>query len=266
MKGRSGKKIYILLFLVFVAGIMENTVRERSHASILKEYTYEGEAFREQYLPVSLYNKIHQKKNFSEILTATMLNGKFFPEKISGEDEVYIKYKKEEFSVLQRFYEAIWADVKCFPIPASEIAYEDTFGEPRMYGGERIHEGTDLFGKVKTPGYYPVLSMTDGIVEKIGWLPLGGYRIGIRTPGGAYFYYAHLSSYEKDFVEGEPIHAGEIVGYMGNTGYGEKGTAGKFPVHLHLGIYIKTPHYKELSVNPYWVLKASEKNIRKYTY
>lgn len=266
MKNKSGKKLYLLFVLVLIVGIIENTVRERSHASILKEYTYEKEAFREQYFPTPLYDKIYQKKDFSEILTTTMLDGKFFPRKISRENAVYKKYKREEFLILERLYQAIWEDIKCFPIPATEISYEDTFGEPRTYGGNRVHEGVDLFGDIKTPGYYPVLSMTDGIVEKIGWLPLGGYRIGIRAPGGAYFYYAHLSSYEKEFLIGDHVYAGEIVGYMGNTGYGETGTSGKFPVHLHLGIYIKTPHYEELSVNPYWVLKASEKNIRKYTY
>lgn len=46
---------------------------------------------------------------------------------------------------------------------------------------------------------------------------------------------------------------------MGNTGYGSEGTRGKFPVHLHLGIYIEVPFQKELSVNPYWLLKIFEK-------
>ena len=42
-------------------------------------------------------------------------------------------------------------------------------------------------------GLFPVLSMTDGVVEKKGWLPQGGYRLGIRSDGGIYYYYAHLS-------------------------------------------------------------------------
>jgi murein DD-endopeptidase MepM/ murein hydrolase activator NlpD len=108
--------------------------------------------------------------------------------------------------------------------------------------------------------------MTDGVVEKIGWLPLGGYRIGIRSPHGGYFYYAHLSGYEKKFQEGESIEAGDILGYMGNTGYGTEGTKGKFPVHLHLGIYIRTPQTEELSVDPYWILRCIYKNIRNYSY
>ena len=93
-----------------------------------------------------------------------------------------------------------------------------------------------------------------------------GYRIGIRSPSGGYFYYAHLSSYERDWKEGDSIKAGEILGFMGDTGYGSEGTKGKFPVHLHLGIYIQTPYSREMSVNPYWVLKAVQKKIRKGVY
>ena len=113
---------------------------------------------------------------------------------------------------------------------------------------------------------YPVLSMTEGTIEKMGWLPLGGYRVGIRSPHGGYFYYAHLSEYEKNIKEGKKVHAGDILGFMGNTGYGEMGTSGKFPVHLHLGIYILSPDEKELSVNPYWILNSVKKKTRNYRY
>ena len=48
-------------------------------------------------------------------------------------------------------------------------------------------------------GWYSVISVSDGVVEKIGWLPQGGYRIGIRSANGVYFYYAHLAEYAKKF-------------------------------------------------------------------
>ncbi len=104
---------------------------------------------------------------------------------------------------------------------------------------------------------YPVVSMTDGVVEKMGWLELGGWRIGIRAPHGGYFYYAHLSSY-ADLEIGDTVSAGEFLGFMGDTGYGTtEGTCGKFPVHLHLGIYLDI-NGQEISVNPYFVLKFTE--------
>ena len=111
-----------------------------------------------------------------------------------------------------------------------------------------------------------MISMTDGKIEKIGWLPLGGYRIGIRSPHGGYFYYAHLASYHKYFQTGEAVEAGQILGFMGDTGYAEQGKSRMFPVHLHLGIYINPQGKEELSVNPYYVLQAMEKKVKKYTY
>ena len=111
-----------------------------------------------------------------------------------------------------------------------------------------------------------IIPSSDGIVEQKGWLPLGGYRIGIRSDSGGYFYYAHLSSYEEDFTPGDRVQAGEILGFMGNTGYGQEGTSERFPVHLHLGIYITTPEGQDISVNPYHVLQCLRKKIRKYTY
>ena len=104
-------------------------------------------------------------------------------------------------------------------------------------------------------GIYPIYSVSDGVVVKIGWLNLGGFRIGIRSPKGAYFYYAHLSEYAKDFEPGEKISAGTLLGFMGDTGYSDvEGTTGNFPVHLHFGIYFTDEKEGEFSVNPYPLL------------
>ena len=53
--------------------------------------------------------------------------------------------------------------------------------------------------------------MTDGTVTSKGWLPKGGWRIGITAPHGGYFYYAHLDSY-ADVEIGEEIKAGDLIG------------------------------------------------------
>ena len=51
---------------------------------------------------------------------------------------------------------------------------------------------------------------------------------------------------------------------MGNTGYGPKGTKGRFPVHLHMGIYIKTPKVQEMSVDPYHILKMLQESTGRF--
>lgn len=180
--------------------------------------------------------------------------------------------KNEGFGAVADSMRAIWEDLTYFPVPASvknedaDITFENSWLFERSFGGTRGHEGCDIMASLNRRGYYPVISMTDGTVEKIGWLPQGGYRIGIRAKSGAYFYYAHLYEYASHFKEGTPVIAGQLLGYMGDSGYGEEGTIGKFDVHLHIGIYIKTEQSDEVSVNPYYVLRYLEKKKLNYSY
>ncbi len=158
--------------------------------------------------------------------------------------------------------ESLLADLECFPVKGDRkggetVSFEDSWGGARTYGGERRHEGTDIMPSNDVRGYFPVVSVSDGVIEKKGWLKLGGWRLGIRAPHGAYFYYAHLDHYAGDLEEGSRVRAGQIIGYMGDSGYGEEGTVGQFAVHLHFGVYLDVEG-EEVSVNPYPLLRLVE--------
>ena len=161
--------------------------------------------------------------------------------------------------------EKIQEDLKCFPVVKEEVdgnypvTFENSWGAERTYGGERTHEGCDLMAVENERGKYKVCSMTDGTVKNIGWLEQGGWRIGIQSDNGIYYYYAHLDSYERAFKTGDRIVSGEVLGRMGDSGYGkEPGTKGNFPVHLHVGIYVTDLEGNERALNPYWYLKRLE--------
>lgn len=260
----------LLTLLILNNCILTHTILDRAAASVLKKDCITSEPFRQQDLSPELYNRLISFEQYSsewtDILTVSMLNSNFHPQKLSFYAKPFLTYKKESYLNLRKYYEAIWKDLQYFPVVDSQIYFENNWMDTRNYGGKRRHEGTDLFGRDTRAGYYPVISITDGIIEQKGWLPLGGYRIGIRSPSGGYFYYAHLASYAGNISAGSTVQAGDILGYMGNTGYGKEGTSGKFPVHLHLGIYISAPDGQEISVNPYHILCCLRKNIRKYRY
>lgn len=174
------------------------------------------------------------------------------------EDIAFVKeYQPEKFNALKKDIFSIFSCADTFPVgkiekmPRADVSFYNSWNDARLYGGERVHEGCDIMATVNERGIYPVLSVSDGVVEKIGWLDLGGYRIGIRSETGVYFYYAHLYEYAKDFEIGEQVSAGTLLGYMGDSGYGEEGTIGKFDVHLHFGIYLNDTEGREYSVNPY---------------
>lgn len=168
------------------------------------------------------------------------------------------------------FLENVENEVIYYPVPESTVdkslktSFVNGWMEERHYNGTSGHEGTDIMASKNERGIYPVVSMTEGTVTNLGWLEKGGYRVGITTESGTYYYYAHLDCY-SNLKKGDRVKAGELLGYMGDSGYGEEGTKGKFAVHLHVGIY-SWKNGEEISVNPYYVLKYLENKKLKYAY
>jgi murein DD-endopeptidase MepM/ murein hydrolase activator NlpD len=128
------------------------------------------------------------------------------------------------------------------PVPVEGVEpsqLADTWGAARSEG--RTHEGIDIFAPRETQ----VLAATRGIVVRRGWNRLGGRAISILGPGGQYHYYAHLEGYDDPDL-GDWVEAGEVIGYVGDSGNAQ-GT----PTHLHYGIYEGGE-----AINPYPRLKA----------
>lgn len=149
-------------------------------------------------------------------------------------------------------------EMECFPVQETDKGkrpwyFENGYGAERSYGGKRSHQGIDIMSEKNKRGCLKIRSVSDGVVEQIGWLKLGGYRIGIRSESGFYYYYAHMDAYAGGMRKGKKVKAGEVLGMMGDTGYGKEGTRGKFAVHLHFGIYRQVKG-EERSLNPYYLL------------
>ncbi|TQR18337.1 M23 family metallopeptidase [Psychrobacillus soli] len=152
-------------------------------------------------------------------------------------------------------FETLNLDARAFPLAINHnYSYRSTWGDSRGWGGRRMHEGTDLFASYSVP----VKSTTFGKVEVMGWNDYGGWRIGIRDVNNTYHYYAHLSGYTKDLKEGDILEPGTIIGYVGSSGYGKEGTSGKFPPHLHYGMY-KYNGRVEWAYDPFPSLKRWER-------
>jgi murein DD-endopeptidase MepM/ murein hydrolase activator NlpD len=113
-----------------------------------------------------------------------------------------------------------------FPIfgPAS---FGDSFGGPRPDVEGGWHHGEDIFA----PSGTPLLAVADGSLHTIGFNRLGGYRLWLRDDDGNDFYYAHLSAYSPLAVEGRRVEAGDVIGFVGDTG-DARGTP-----HLHFEIH-----------------------------
>jgi murein DD-endopeptidase MepM/ murein hydrolase activator NlpD len=164
-----------------------------------------------------------------------------------------------QFTKLYKQFDRLDLFEHAFPLPLGSVySFRSTWGNSRSWGGYRIHEGTDIFAG----NGVPVRSTCFGVIEVKGWNPFGGWRIGIRDINNLYHYYAHLSGYEKIIKTGDIVRPGQIIGWVGSSGYGRPGTQGKFPPHLHYGVY-RDRGLVEWAFDPYPLLRQWEREERK---
>ncbi len=146
--------------------------------------------------------------------------------------------------------------LKAFHPIAKGFAYSDydDFGVSRSYGYKRVHLGHDMMGLIGTP----IVAVESGVVEAIGWNQYGGWRIGIRSfDQKRYYYYAHLRQnwpWVKTLKEGDTVQAGDIIGYMGHTGYSKTENVNNIEeVHLHFGIQLIFDESQKDGNNQIWI-------------
>ena len=142
-------------------------------------------------------------------------------------------------------------------LPVAEgfsYSHSDDFGNSRSYGYKRKHLGHDMMGYVGTP----IVAVEGGTIECIGWNQYGGWRLGIRSfDGKRSYYYAHLrkdSPYAQGIEAGAKVKAGQVIGYMGMTGYSVKSNVNGMSVpHLHFGLQLIFDESQKEGINQIWL-------------
>ncbi len=267
--------IFILVFVAPVVIIM-----------LVDSDVEEKDLSKEIYVPYKYLKSAYIKANkeeisFSKLLTYSACEAGFLADgyshsvlrravKAAKENQEMTEYQKKLF----RIYSKVFDDIKVGPIPeksdiyiwdvkkgkwkkqeSKSYSYTSTndFGAARTYGGDRKHEGNDIIADMSTP----IVTMTDGEITRLGWNEYGGQRVGITSSKGTYFYYAHMSRYADGIVKGKRVKAGDVIGYVGDTGYGPPGTRGQIIPHLHVQIGYKLENSSKgyTWFNPYDVVK-----------
>lgn len=146
--------------------------------------------------------------------------------------------------------------LKAFSPIAKGFPYSDydDFGASRSYGYKRNHLGHDMLGQVGTP----IVAVESGYIEALGWNQYGGWRIGVRSfDKKRYYYYAHLRQgfpYQPELKEGSVVLAGDVIGYMGHTGYSTtEDTNNIDQTHLHFGMEIIFDESQKDGNNQIWI-------------
>lgn len=206
-----------------------------------------------------------------EEITKGMKNYRYYNEvygtvlkEFLGTYKVQRKSKKEgEENSWEEVYglKAFSPIAKTFPF----CHYSD-FGAKRSYGYSRPHLGHDMMSAIGTP----VIAVESGTVEIMGWNQYGGWRVGIRSfDRKRYYYYAHLRQnrpFHVDLKEGGTVKAGDVIGYVGHTGYSTKENVNNInESHLHWGLQLVFDESQKECDNEIWIdiypiTKLLEKN------
>jgi peptidoglycan LD-endopeptidase LytH len=124
----------------------------------------------------------------------------------------------------------------------------DNFDEMRG-GATRRHDALDILA----PRGTNVIAADDGTVKKLFTSVAGGLTVYEFDPDAQYcYYYAHLDAYAPGLHEGQLLHRGDLVGYVGTTGNAPKDTP-----HLHFAVIRLDPDkrwWTGTAINPYPLL------------
>ena len=205
---------------------------------------------------------------------ANELKGDRSPQELLGELYKYYSYYYEAYDAVLGGLLGSYAieingqwraayGLKAFSPIAAGYGYShcSDFGNRRSFGFVRKHLGHDMMGALGTP----IVAVEGGIVEAMGWNRYGGWRIGIRSfDSRRYYYYAHLqrdTPYAKDLEVGDIVQPGDLIGFMGRTGYSDRVNTNNIEtVHLHFGIQLVFEESQkecnaEIWIDPYQIVR-----------
>jgi len=84
-----------------------------------------------------------------------------------------------------------------------------------LFGDPRAHRGVDY----AAPHGTPVRTVADGVVVSKGWSTGYGNTVEIKHNERYSTLYAHLSDYAPKLARGKNVAMGEVIGYVGTTGW-----------------------------------------------
>lgn len=203
----------------------------------------------------NLVQKLKNGENIENMISNQKLYSYYIEAYTAILDEFIGEYEIEVDSNGQKVFQKKYGVKAFLPVAKNyNFSHYDDFGASRSYGYKRVHLGNDLMGSIGTP----IIAVESGTVEAVGWNQYGGWRIGIRSfDKKRYYYYAHLRKdhpYAKDIKEGSAVNAGDVIGYLGMTGYSTKENVNNINVpHLHFGMQLIFDESQKEGTNQIWI-------------
>lgn len=84
-----------------------------------------------------------------------------------------------------------------------------------IFKTHKPHQGVDY----AAPSGTPVKAVGDGVVTRAGWGKGFGNMVVLKHSGGLESMYSHLSGFASGTKQGTRVRQGQVIGYVGATGY-----------------------------------------------
>jgi murein DD-endopeptidase MepM/ murein hydrolase activator NlpD len=155
------------------------------------------------------------------------------------------------------YYNALGENIRksLLRTPIDGARLSSTFGmrfHP-ILGYSRMHQGVDFAAPMGTP----VFAAGDGTVTRVG--PSNGYGNFIEIQHNEQYAtaYGHLSAFAAGLHDGEHVHQGEVIGYVGMTGMATG-------PHLHYEVHYMGEHIDPLSVKMPAITKLADADLKAF--
>lgn len=158
-----------------------------------------------------------------------------------GQSGRFWRFRSQDGSV--DYYDENGNNAKRFllrkPLRSDDVRLTSGFGmrfHP-LFNERRMHAGIDWAGPIGTP----IVAAGSGIVEEALYKGGHGKYVRIRHANGYQTTYSHMSGFARGIETGVKVRQGQIVGFLGNTGY----STGP---HLHFEILVNNRFVDPLSI------------------
>jgi len=130
----------------------------------------------------------------------------------------YYRFRDSETGRID-YYDETGKSAKKFllrkPVPNSRFGSKYGFRRHPISRIRKMHWGVDW----TAPRGTPIIAAGNGTVEKAGWSGGYGKKTVVKHANGYKTYYNHQTAFAKGIVPGARVRQGQIIGYVGSTGY-----------------------------------------------
>jgi murein DD-endopeptidase MepM/ murein hydrolase activator NlpD len=228
--------------------ILENLIRLYSFDIDFQRDIRDGDTFE------ILYEEIFDEITGKKLRDGNIFFSKITSDKASSKSFEYYLFKGEYYDGNGKTSQKSFLKT---PVPGARLTSRFGIRKHPILGFTRLHAGIDF----AAPRGTPIFAAATGKITFIGWNggPKTGYgKLVIIKHNSTYSTaYAHMNGFRKGLSVGSNVKQGEVIGYVGNTGY----STGP---HLHYEVWKNGAKVNPSKITSFAVKTLSAKELEEF--